>query len=133
MPDEKDYQYNGSFNRSDNRDNPENKGTPEIEKDNVFHEETAAELSAPVILKRDREYKSVDTRGDGRVNEGKGIGYLGIALSIISLFMLPVILGAAGIIVGFIARRRGAKTLGAWAIGIGAASLVLGIFILPFF
>ncbi|MFC0270021.1 DUF308 domain-containing protein [Metabacillus herbersteinensis] len=133
MPDEKDYDYHGSVNRYDNRDNPEYKGIPEIEKDNLYHEETAAELAAPIPLGRDREYKSVEDRGDGRVNEGKGTGYLGIALSIISLFMLPVILGAAGIIVGFIARRRGAKTLGAWAIGIGAASLVLGIFILPFF
>jgi uncharacterized membrane protein HdeD (DUF308 family) len=49
------------------------------------------------------------------------------------LFILPVILGAAGVIVGFIARRRGANALGAWAIGIGIVSIVLGIFITPFF
>jgi hypothetical protein len=133
MPDEKDYDYHGSFNRYDNRDNPEYKGIASLEEDNTYREETAAELAAPVTLNRGREYNSVEDETDGRVNEGKGTGYLGIALSIISLFMLPVILGAAGIIVGFIARRRGAKTLGAWAIGIGAASLVLGIFILPFF
>ena len=54
-------------------------------------------------------------------------------LSIISLFVLPVLLGAAGIIVGYIARRRGAQGLGAWAMGIGVVSLVLGIFIIPFF
>ena len=47
--------------------------------------------------------------------------------------MLPVLLGIAGIIVGYIARRQGAAGLGAWAMGIGAVSLVLGIFITPFF
>ena len=41
--------------------------------------------------------------------------------------------GAAGIIIGFIARRRGATGLGAWAIGIGAVSIIVGIFILQFF
>ena len=46
--------------------------------------------------------------------------------------MLPVLLGACGIIVGYIARRRGAGALGGWAMGIGIVSLVLGIFITPF-
>jgi hypothetical protein len=54
-------------------------------------------------------------------------------LSILSLFFLPIILGAAGIILGFIARRKGALTLGAWAIGIGVVSIIVGTFILPFF
>ena len=101
----------------------------EIESD--FETETAAEIAAPVNLRRD--YADVDSNGDEVVSRGKGIGFLALALSIISLFMLPVILGAAGIIVGFIARRRGANGLGAWAIGIGIVSLILGIFITPFF
>ena len=101
----------------------------EIESD--FETETAAEIAAPVNLRRD--YADADSNGDEVVSRGKGIGFLALALSIISLFMLPVILGAAGIIVGFIARRRGANGLGAWAIGIGIVSLILGIFITPFF
>jgi hypothetical protein len=101
----------------------------EIESD--FETETAAEIAAPVNLRRD--YAEVDSDDDKVVSGGKGIGFLALALSIISLFMLPVILGAAGIIVGFIARRRGANALGAWAIGIGLVSLILGIFITPFF
>jgi hypothetical protein len=36
-------------------------------------------------------------------------------------------------VLGFVARRRGAEGLGAWAIGIGAISIILGMFILPFF
>ncbi|MBZ5749761.1 MULTISPECIES: DUF4190 domain-containing protein [Metabacillus] len=101
----------------------------EIESD--FETETAAEIAAPVNVRRD--YAKVDSDDDKVVSGGKGIGFLALALSIISLFMLPVILGAAGIIVGFIARRRGANALGAWAIGIGLVSLILGIFITPFF
>lgn len=73
-----------------------------------------------------------DDNRDG-VSEGRGIGYAALAISIISLFVLPVLLGACGIIVGYIARRRGAGALGGWAMGIGIVSLVLGIFITPFF
>jgi hypothetical protein len=67
------------------------------------------------------------------VTSGRGIAGLALALSVLSLFVLPILLGAAGIIIGFIARRRGATTLGTWAIGIGAVSIIVGMFILPFF
>ncbi|MGM0874283.1 MAG: DUF4190 domain-containing protein [Bacillota bacterium] len=119
----------------DRIDNLDYKGfTPldrEIEDD--FHTESAAEIAAPINMRR--ENAVVDTEADRGdvVGEGRGMGFLALALSVISLFILPVILGAAGIIVGFIARRRGAKALGAWAIAIGAVSIVLGIFIMPFF
>lgn len=101
----------------------------EIESD--FETETAAEISAPVNVRRD--YAEVDRDDDEVVSGGKGTGFLALVLSILSLFILPVILGAAGIIIGFIARRRGANALGAWAIGIGLISLILGILIKPFF
>ncbi|MGE7215893.1 DUF308 domain-containing protein [Priestia koreensis] len=101
-----------------------------------FMEETAAEYAVPTTA-REREYdrdldRDHDIDRDG-AEEGKVYGYLAIAAAILSLFFLPVILGAAGIILGFIARRKGAHALGAWSIGIGIVSLVIGIFILPFF
>lgn len=117
--------------------NPDYRGiTPldqEIERD--YNTESAAEIAAPVYVNRNNtksDYKSEDVNQDGQT-AGRGMGFLALAMSIISLFFLPVLLGAAGIIVGFIARRKGAKTIGAWAIGIGIVSLVLGIFITPFF
>jgi uncharacterized membrane protein HdeD (DUF308 family) len=61
------------------------------------------------------------------------MGFSALALSILSLFVLPVLLGISGIVLGFIARARGAKGLGNWAIGIGAVSLVIGMFVLPFY
>jgi hypothetical protein len=100
-----------------------------------YREETAAEIAAPVPLVRRQE--QAQGRAQGRDNlkaqAGSGIGYVALALSILSLFVMPILLGAAGIVLGFIARSRGATGIGAWAIGIGAVSLIIGIFILPFF
>lgn len=95
----------------------------------AFKEETAAEIAAPVPSVRRRGYDDIRGRAEG----GTGTGYVALALSILSLFVLPILFGAAGIVLGFVARRRGAEGLGAWAIGIGAVSIIIGIFILPFF
>ncbi|MCD8503391.1 MAG: hypothetical protein LRY71_19215 [Bacillaceae bacterium] len=95
-------------------------------------EETAAEV-APGSGAFGRPFVRGDAEIDEEVNEGSGVGAFAIVLSIISLFFLPVILGAAGIIVGFIARRNGANALGNWAIGIGAVSIILTLFFSPFF
>ncbi|WP_257985427.1 DUF4190 domain-containing protein [Bacillus sp. V5-8f] len=96
-----------------------------------YREETAAEIAGPRPITT-----STGEGGDqaqGQRAAGSAIGYGALALSILSLFMMPFLFGAAGIILGFLARRRGADTLGAWAIGIGAVSIIVGVFILPFF
>jgi hypothetical protein len=95
-----------------------------------YTEETAAEIGAPVGLDRSRDNTQYNTRGEAG---SKGIGFAALALSILSLFVLPILFGAAGIILGFIARRKGATSLGAWAIGLGAISIIVGMFIVPFF
>jgi hypothetical protein len=94
-----------------------------------YKEETAAEIAAPVPLVGRRDREENRERAEG----GTGMGWAALALSILSLFVMPILFGAAGIVLGFVARRRGAEGLGAWAIGIGALSIVVGIFILPFF
>ena len=91
---------------------------PNVERD--FMEETASEFAEPARFSE----KEVD-----REESGRGVGWLALALSVVSLFLMPVIMGAAGIIFGFIAQRRGAETLGAWAIGIGAVSIILSFFV----
>nr|WP_257345980.1 DUF308 domain-containing protein [Pseudalkalibacillus decolorationis] len=117
-----------------NRFNRENGEHRENESD--FMEETAAEVvplpeQERVMDKRnDRMETSTE---DANTTEGRGIGIFAIALSIVSLFFLPVLLGAAGIIVGFFARRRGATSLGSWAIGLGIASIVISLIFAPFF
>ncbi|MCL6571062.1 MAG: hypothetical protein K6T88_05185 [Bacillus sp. (in: Bacteria)] len=94
-----------------------------------YKEEHAAEIAAPIPVIRRSEQNEVRDRATG----GTGMGTLAIALSILSLFVMPILFGAAGIVLGFVARRKGATRLGAWAIGLGAVSIVIGIFILPFF
>ncbi|KAB2333881.1 hypothetical protein [Bacillus mesophilum] len=95
-----------------------------------FTEETSAEIAAPVTTyNRSRS----EVKDQPQAGEGKGVGYTALILSILSLFIWPVLMGAAGIVLGFVASRRGSKTLGGWAIGIGAVSIIIGLFILPFF
>ncbi|WGG44246.1 DUF4190 domain-containing protein [Rossellomorea sp. DA94] len=105
-------------------DNPET----DVSRDD-YREETAAEIAAPMNVSRDFE----DDTAEDATTSGRVLGYSALALSILSLFILPVIMGAAGIVLGFVARRRGAEMLGAWAIGIGAVSIIVGLFVLPFF
>jgi len=59
-------------------------------------------------------------------------GWIGIALSVVSFFIMPIILGAAGIILGFISRSRGADALGNTAIAAGAISILITLFVIPF-
>lgn len=98
-------------------------------------EETAAEFAPTRGLIGERSFADDvnEETEDGHAVEGRGVGAFAIVLSIISLFFLPVILGAAGIIVGFIARRNKATALGNSAIGIGAISIILTLFFSPFF
>jgi hypothetical protein len=113
--------YNDYINVNDN---------PEVEVvRDKYNEETAAELTTPMALGGDFERdEAEETSTSGRI-----LGYSALALSILSLFIVPVLFGAAGIVLGFVARRRGSDALGAWAIGIGAVSIIIGIFVLPFF
>ncbi len=115
------------FNRSYNK--------PSNEELSDYHSEYASEV-APSSLdfnRREDKSASIDEEDVDDVSSGRGVGGLALALSVLSLFVLPVVLGAIGIIIGFIARRRGATKLGTWAIGIGAISIIVGMFILPFF
>ncbi|MDR7072762.1 hypothetical protein [Fictibacillus barbaricus] len=110
--------------------------------DNEYREETAAEVAPlrsdltypenehPRFAERDRR---IDDDERHERTGGKATGMIAIILSVLSLFIIPVLFGAAGVIVGFIARRQGAHTLGNWAIGIGIASILISLFFAPFF
>jgi hypothetical protein len=113
------------------KDNPNTKPGASVPIRSQHREETAAEIAAPVPLVRKRERDN--NNGMTQAMGGAGLGTLALVLSILSLFVLPILFGAAGIVLGFVARRRGAHGTGAWAIGIGAISIIIGIFILPFF
>ncbi|MBM4762309.1 hypothetical protein GNT69_08355 [Bacillus sp. B15-48] len=95
-------------------------------------EETAAEIAVPIENGRASqvEYDTPEMEGAG----GGVWAFSGLAVSILSLFVLPIILGITGVVLGFVARnRRGANGVANWAIGIGALSIIIGMFVLPFY
>lgn len=115
----------------DNQSPPEHIGhrndVVEIEPDSSRNEEYAAELTA------DDYEGALDSDHDSATDDvNSTYGWVGLALSVVSFFMMPVLLGAAGIILGFISRSRGADTLGNIAIAAGAISILVRFFVLPF-
>ncbi|WP_090871478.1 hypothetical protein [Oceanobacillus limi] len=90
-------------------------------------EETAAEITAD-----DYTGDRVTINDEDGADANTAFGWIAIALSVISFFWLPVVMGAAGVIVGFMARARNADTLGNIAIIAGAISIVFALFIGPF-
>ena len=102
---------------------------PAITPDHRRDEEVASEITGfddDSIISDDK-----DTQVGDQV--GSVTGWVGLALSVLSFFMMPIILGGAGIIVGFIARNRGAEWLGNTAIAIGVISIIVRLFINPLF
>lgn len=95
--------------------------------DSTREEELATEITADD--NQDTDQRSVD---EETFQANSVMGWIALILSIASYFMMPVILGSAGIIVGFIARNRGAQTLGNTAIIAGIVSILITLFILPF-
>ncbi|KZE68391.1 hypothetical protein AWM68_16055 [Fictibacillus phosphorivorans] len=93
---------------------------------------TLPENEQPRYADRDKDHRH-EHEGNRERAGGKAAGMIAIILSVLSLFILPVLFGAAGIIVGFIARRQGAHSLGNWAIGIGIVSIIISLFFAPFF
>jgi len=91
------------------------------------NEEYAAEITADDY---DNSLDEEDIRNDAEINTT--YGWIGIALSIVAFFMWPIIMGGAGIILGFVSRSRGADTLGNIAIAAGAIAILITLFILPF-
>ncbi|MBB5173904.1 DUF4190 domain-containing protein [Texcoconibacillus texcoconensis] len=73
-----------------------------------------------------------DDMASTEMEEQRGMGVIGIVVSILSLFFMPILLGIAGIVLGFIARRSGANGLGNTAIVIGAFSVIASLFFTPF-
>ncbi|MCT2537578.1 DUF4190 domain-containing protein [Aquibacillus koreensis] len=92
-------------------------------------EEIAQELTANEFNRPMRaEEKETEMRSEVKT----GFGWLAIILAALSFFVMPIIMGAAGIIFGFVAKGRGADTLGNTAIVAGAISIAISLFITPF-
>lgn len=60
-------------------------------------------------------------------NEGRGYAIAGLICGIAALFILPILLGAIGIILGIIGYKKGEKGLGITAIIVSTITMLLGI------
>ncbi|MCK0471533.1 DUF4190 domain-containing protein [Halalkalibacter sp. APA_J-10(15)] len=121
---------NDEFNSEANYDE---EYAPEYTYDEDYDEETAMEYANGIGIDRRSEDAETAEANPNDVAAGRGVGTFAIVLSILSLFFLPILLGAAGIVVGFISRRVGSNAMGNWAIGIGAVSIIMTVFFSPFF
>lgn len=101
---------------------------PMLMPDETRDEEMAAEIST---FDDDSIIKNND-HGDVDDQVSSVPGWIGLALSVLSFFMMPIIFGGAAIIIGFVARNRGAVWLGNTAIAIGVISIIVRLFFIPF-
>jgi hypothetical protein len=60
-------------------------------------------------------------------------GWAALVVSILSLFILPVIFGSAGVVLGLIAFFRGNVTLGGWSMAIGFISIFTSLVLVPIY
>ena len=87
-------------------------------------EEVSSEITA------DDHQQPTEPEKDVQINHV--IGWIAFILSIASYFFIPIILGGAGIILGFLARNRGSLILGNTAIVAGIVSIIIRLFVIPF-
>lgn len=92
-------------------------------------EEISGELTADDVANQ-----VADETEDRADQDATGMfGWLALALSVLAFFWMPIVLGAAGIILGIVARNRNAETLGNIAIAAGAIAIIARLFIAPFY
>jgi hypothetical protein len=60
-------------------------------------------------------------------------GWAALVVSILSLFILPVIFGSVGVVLGIIAFFRGNVTLGGWSMAIGFVSIFTSLVLAPIY
>lgn len=60
-------------------------------------------------------------------------GWSAMVVSIISLFILPVVMGSAGVILGIIAIIKGNRMLGGWSIAISLVSIFTSLILVPYY
>ncbi|GAK39660.1 hypothetical protein PUW24_26410 [Paenibacillus urinalis] len=93
-------------------------------------EEYAAEISPSVRVDSTGETSRARERDEDTTS--KRIGYLALAVSIVSLFLWSYVVGVIGIVLGYYAFSKGRRTAGGWAMGIGIAALVSYAFLVMF-
>jgi hypothetical protein len=92
----------------------------------VLHdEEYATELAASEPM---RQF----SKADGAEEPTNRVwGWSGMVVAILSLFILPVIMGSAGVLLGIIAFLKGDRVLGGWSFAISLVSIFTALILVP--
>lgn len=93
--------------------------------------EAAAEIAEPIPARG--SVREVNDDEDSRESGASGIGMTGLGLSILSLFLMPYLVAPIGMVLGYLAYRRDSRTLGAWAMIVGAISILGALVIYPYY
>jgi hypothetical protein len=72
---------------------------------------------------------SETVRTSGNVTGARVCAIIAFVLAGIAVFLFPIILGPAAIILGIVSMAMGDKVLGKWAIAAGVAGTALGMFL----
>jgi hypothetical protein len=136
-PDTYTERYHGERSLDDDGDRSLREATGNAENERTEREptraiagddvETSAEIAAPVRREAGSPVNPKRTEAWG------GIGWTGLGLSILSLFLLPYLVAPIGMILGYMAYRRNARTLGVWAMIIGAVAILGALVIYPYY
>lgn len=102
----------------------------------LIDSEAASEIAPPVgnegKVTADPERKGQREAATQTADMAVGMGWIGLGVSILSLFFLPYLLGPVGIVLGYLAFRREARTLGTWAMLVGALGILGSLVLYPF-
>jgi hypothetical protein len=102
-------------------------------RDAGHNEEYAAEVSPPLTqLQRTSGSDTEKKETAGENSNSKGMGYIGLAFGIASLFIWSIITGPIAVVLGYYSYARGQKTAGAWAMGLGIVSTLSYFVMIPF-
>ncbi|PTQ56425.1 MAG: hypothetical protein BSOLF_0257 [Candidatus Carbobacillus altaicus] len=79
--------------------------------------------------------REVDRRLERREVEpgGHGLGMTALVVAILGLFIFPLWMGIAAVILGYMAVAAGSRALGWWAIGIGVVAILIALIPFPIF
>lgn len=95
-----------------------------------YREETGAEFMDSTEYRRQSQ---TENNNNKTTSKASGFGIVALALSIASLFFMPVVFGTIGIVAGIFAMKTESRMMGIAAIVIGVFSVVAGLLVYPFF
>lgn len=128
---QKIYKGGNLLTNNNNQDNFNELNTRDMDKKPRVDDSFEEEFSAPLTPARNDFIIDEEPENEVYFQGTSIIGWASLILSVLALFMMPIILGGAGIIFGFVARSRDAEWLGNIAIVVGIIAILGALLIRP--